>query len=198
MESSEEQLLAANKDIVDDRIEVIARMKMKDVVIIKEGKYPRIDCRQYDTRLVSLFLSQLFTDAVFHDDIRAIKMIINRIDGGLPKDTQVSDYRTLFGDCLLEIMEMDDVTRLKPQPEESVMLNLCKALFIIATEDLHDIYIIKRGHKIIPKEAKADQEAARKLILDRIGGRKTTILQDKAEEEVELAGWIQAALPEPK
>ncbi len=135
-------------------------------------------------------VSRLFTDAVFNQDIRAIQLVINRIDGGLPKDTEVDMYKTQFGDCLDEIMSMGKGEQLKVMPEDSVMMALCKSLYSIATEDIYWNYETNRPHK--PTDAqKRDRDSAMRMVLERTGGRKTmNALDEAAQEEVEVAPWI--------
>lgn len=139
-------------------------------------------------------VARLFTDAVFSDDIRSIQLIINRIDGGLPKDTEVAFYQTEFGDCLNAVMQMtsDEQTRLKP--DDTVMMALCKNLYQMAVQDIYWNADLGRARR--PSEAqKKERDAALRMVLERTGGRKTLIDVKPDKEEVEIAGWI-AELPE--
>ena len=139
-------------------------------------------------------VARLFTDAVFSQDIRSIQLIINRIDGGLPKDTEVDDYQTDFGDCLTEIMEMDQGDQLKVVPDDTVMMAMCKSLYSMAVEDIFWDYQKKRPRR--PTDAqKKERDAAMRMVLERIGGRKTLTEVGKSKQEIELASWI-AELPE--
>jgi hypothetical protein len=134
-------------------------------------------------------VSRLFTDAVFSQDIRAIQLIINRIDGGLPKDTEVGLYQTEFGDCLSKIMSMPIEQRGKVVPEDTVMMALCKSLYMIATEDIY--WDHEKLRKKRPSDsAKKERDAALRMVLERTGGRKTLSTIPEQKEDVEIAGWI--------
>ena len=139
-------------------------------------------------------VSRLFTDAVFSDDIRSIQLIINRIDGGLPKDVEVEDYKTMFGDCLNEIMQMTDAQRLKLSPDDTVMMALCKNLYQMAVEDIFWDHEKNRPKK--PSDAKKkERDAALRMVLERTGGRKTLATVPKEIEDVEIASWIAELSP---
>jgi hypothetical protein len=144
----------------------------------------------------------MFTDAVFNQDIRVIQTIINRIDGGLPKDIDVGEYQTLFGDCMNQVLEMTAGTQLKVLPTDTVMMALCKSLYDIASTDVyHEIKSDKNGNhwsrKINPStEKKQAKDSALRLVLERAGGRKTTIpARTKELETPIIASWITQALP---
>lgn len=139
-------------------------------------------------------VSRLFTDAVFSQDIRSIQLIINRIDGGLPKDTEIARYQTEFGDCLNEIMAMTSDRQTMVYPEDTVMMALCKSLYQIATQDIYwDYDKLKRRR---PSDSvKKERDAALRMVLERTGGRKTLASIPQEREDVEIAGWI-AELPE--
>jgi hypothetical protein len=151
----------------------------------------------------SYLASQMFTDAVFNQDIRVISTIVNRIDGGLPKDTEVAGYQTLFGDCMNEVLGMSSHLQVRVLPSDTVMMALCKSLFDIASTDIyHEIKSDKNGNrwskKINPStEKKQARDSALRLVLERAGGRKTTI-PAKAQElgRVVVADWITQALPQ--
>lgn len=156
-----------------------------------EANQPMIGLPRGNESNASMFLvSRIFTDAVFNQDIRAIQLIINRIDGGLPKDTEVGDYQTLFGDCLTEVLGAVDGSQLKVRPDDSVMLALCKSLYSIAVEDIYYDYASARRRK--PSDAKKrDRDAAMRMVLERVGGRRTLVpAADGKVEEVSVAPWI--------
>lgn len=139
-------------------------------------------------------VSRLFTDAVFSQDIRSIQLIINRIDGGLPKDTEVAYYRTEFGDCLNEIMAMPAEARGMVTPEDTVMMALCKSLYLIATDDIYWDKEKLRSRR--PSDSvKKERDTALRMVLERTGGRKTLAEITPEKEDVEIAPWI-AELPE--
>ena len=171
----------------------MANLHLGDVVSIAEGN--RIMIGMATGQTAADFLeSRLFTDAVFSQDIRSIQLIINRIDGGLPKDTEVADYKTEFGDCLNEIMSMTRSDQLTVFPSDTVMMALCKSLYQIATQDIYwDAEKLRRRN---PSDAaKKERDAALRMVLERTGGRKTLSANTVQKEEVEIAPWI-AELPE--
>jgi hypothetical protein len=148
--------------------------------------------------------SQMFTDAVFNRDIRMIQMIITRIDGGLPKDTEVEEYQTLFGDCMNAVLGLGDGEKLKVLPTDTVMMALCKSLYDIAAEDIyHEVKADANGNRWARSrrpstEAKKDRDAALRLITERAGGRKTAIPKTpELQDAVVSASWIpQSSLPQ--
>jgi hypothetical protein len=151
---------------------------------------------------LSHLTSQMYTDAVFNQDIRVIQTIINRIDGGLPKDTEVDEYQTLFGDCMNRVLSMTSGEQLKVLPDDTVMMALCKSLYDLATADIyHEIKSDKYGNKWSKKinpstERKQARDSALRLVLERSGGRKTAIPAPRADVvPVVEAGWIPGALP---
>ena len=139
-------------------------------------------------------VSRLFTDAVFSQDIRAIQLIINRVDGGLPKDVDVASYRTLFGDCLNEIMGMSSADQMTVKPDDTVMMALCKSLYSIAVQDIYWDYDKQRKRRPTDSQKK-ERDAALRMVLERTGGRKTLTDASVVTEEIEVADWI-ASLPE--
>lgn len=143
-------------------------------------------------------VARLFTDAVFNQDVRSISTIIQRVDGGLPKDTEADEYRTEFSECVRELMEFDESERLKVVPEDTVMMALCKSLYDIAVEDIYWKVDEETGaHKPCrPSDTKKQlRDNAMRIILERAGGRKTTVRKVEEKESVELSDWIVAALP---
>lgn len=144
----------------------------------------------YGSKNAAQFLvGRLFTDAVFNQDIRAIQLIINRIDGGLPKDTEIENYQTLFGDALAEVMATTDGTQLKVMPDDTVMMALCKSLYSIAVEDIYwDPVSMKERRPT--DSAKKERDTALRMVLERTGGRKTLSTTAQEKETVEIAPWI--------
>lgn len=103
----------------------------------------------------------------------------------------------MFGDCIAEVLEMEDPSRIKVFPEDSVMMALCKSLYQMATEN---IYMDPKTK--MPKrpstEKKNERDTALRMILERVGGRKTKIEEKAETAKVGLADWISEALPEPQ
>lgn len=168
---------------------------MADVVMASEGMRPSIgpDSRKGSPNAATYLVCRLFTDAIFSEDIRAIQLIINRVDGGLPKDVEVDDYQTQFSDCLNEIMSVSDGSQLKVLPDDTVMMALCKALYALATQDIY--WDPKRGQMRRPStDRKQERDAAMRMVLERTGGRKTLVAKHEVKDEIEDADWI-AALP---
>lgn len=139
-------------------------------------------------------VSRLLTDAIFSQDIRAIQLVINRIDGGLPKDVEVDDYQTLFSDCLERVMQMSTSNQLSVSPDDTVMMAICKSLFALATQDIYWDPKKQRMRRRPPTDLKLERDAAMRIILERLGGRKTLVTNAKVNEVIESADWI-ASLP---
>lgn len=194
--SSQVLTLARTSELtVDEQIARMANARMADVVMASEGMRPSIGPDSHDgSQSAAMYLvCRLFTDAIFSEDIRAIQLIINRVDGGLPKDVEVGDYQTQFSDCLNQIMAVTDGSQLKVLPDDTVMMALCKALYALATQDIY--WDRERGRMRRPStERKQERDAAMRMVLERTGGRKTLVVAREVKEEVEDADWL-AALP---
>lgn len=158
------------------------------MVSIAEGNRFMIGMATGD-QAADYLVARLYTDAIFSQDIRCIQLIINRIDGGLPKDTDVARYQTEFGDCLNRIMEMDRIDQTKIDEGDTVMMALCKSLFHIATQDIYwDPEKLRKRH---PSDSvKKERDAALRMVLERTGGRKTLSSIPTEKEDVEIAPWI--------
>jgi len=186
-------ITSARGRTVDEQIEKMANARLRDVVRAAEGMRPSIgpDSHEGGSNAATFLVCRLFTDAIFSQDIRAIQLIINRIDGGLPKDTEVDEYQTQFSDCLNEIMAMDTSEQMKVKPEDTVMMALCKALYALAVQDIY--WDSKRGRMCRPSvDRKQERDAALRMVLERTGGRKTLVVACHEREEVEDADWISA------
>lgn len=174
----------------------MAHLEMKEVVYQNEFGAPRMGLPNSLTNAKQHLTAQMFTDAVFNQDIRVIQTIINRIDGGVPKDTELEQYQTLFGECMLEVLEMTGSNQLKVMPTDSVMLALCKSLYDLATQDIyHTITKDKDGKYVAKKknpttEQKTARDLAMKMVLERAGGRKTQTEMRKERQQVSTADWI--------
>lgn len=171
----------------------MAHERMADVVMTAEGMRPGIgpDSHSGTGNAATYLVCRMFTDAIFSEDIRAIQLIINRIDGGLPKDVEVDEYRTQFSDCLNEIMKMTDGEQLKVNPEDTVMMALCKALYALSVQDIY--WDPQRGKMRRPStDKKQERDAALRMVLERTGGRKTLVATQEIKEEIEEAGWISS------
>jgi hypothetical protein len=186
-------LLRRSDATVDESIARLASEKIGDVVSIAEGNRWMIGMMG-EQNAAEFLVSRLFTDAVFSQDIRSIQLIINRIDGGLPKDTDIAYYRTEFGDCLNAIMKMKRMEQTMVEPDDTVMMALCKSLYQIATQDIYwDAEKLRKKH---PSDTqKKERDAALRMVLERTGGRKTLAEITPEIEDVEIAPWI-AELPE--
>lgn len=171
----------------------MAQMPMSEVTMIAEGIKPSIGFPHGNANAAKFLVARLFTDAVFNSDVRAIQLIINRIDGGLPKDVDIDRYQTMFGDCLQQVVSSTDGNQLKVMPDDTVMMAMCKSLYDMAVRDIYwDAEECRRRN---PTDAeKKERDAALKIVLDRCGGRKTMATVEVEHEEIEVAGWI-AELP---
>ncbi len=178
----------------------MAHLPMGKVVWNNEHGVPRISGNAQNAR--GHLVSQMYTDAVFNQDIRVIQTIISRIDGGLPKDTEIDSYQTLFGDCIAEVLEITDGTQLKVTPDDTVMMALCKSLYDIATTDIYnevrsDEHGNRWSRKVTPStERKQARDSALRLVLERSGGRKmATPAKQQKQQKIGVADWIQQSLP---
>lgn len=185
-------LMVSTNDQLDDKIAKVANMTLGDVVFIAEGNHPTIRFTRKDSPNAGEFLvCRLFTDAIFSQDIRAIQLIINRMDGGVPSETDVDKFQTAFGDCLSELMQLTEPERMRVSPQDSVLMGLCKSLYDMAVQDIY--WDSSTGKRKRPStDTKRDRDAAMRLILERVGGRKTHALVEQDVEDVEIADWIKS------
>lgn len=171
----------------------MADERLGDVVMAAEGMRPNIGPSSHPgTRNAAEYLvCRMFTDAIFSQDIRAIQLIINRVDGGLPKDVEVDDYQTQFSDCINRVMAMTSGEQLKLVPDDTVMMALCKSLYALATQDIY--WDDERGRMRRPStDKKQERDAALRMVLERAGGRKTLVATHEVREDVEEADWVSA------
>lgn len=160
--------------------------------MVADGAYQGIGFPQAGSQNAATFLvCRMFADAILNGDIRMIQLIINRIDGGLPRDDQMSTYKTMFSDCFNEIMHMENESEIfKLYPTDTVMMALCKSLYKLATQNIY--WDEERQKPRKPSvEKKQERDAAMRMVLERTGGRKTIPLAKKEKETVETANWIQ-------
>ena len=187
-------LRLATEGTLDESILDLARRPMGQVVQRAEGSFPRIATLNGNAR--SHLVARLFTDAVFNQDIRAMQLVISRIDGGLKNDVEMSGYETEFSESLTAVLELEDGEKLKIVPEDTVMTAMCKSLVDMACRD---IYSDARaaGKRKPSTEAKQERDAAMRIVIERSGGKKTTpIAQPEDVEPVKLAGWIEDSMPD--
>lgn len=174
---------------------------MAECVQIVEGVHPVIRWPRHNEpnkeNAAMHLVARLFTDAVFNRDVRSISTIIQRVDGGLPKDDEMALYRTEFSECVQELMGYEEAERLKVMPYDTVMMALCKSLYDIAVEDIY--WDEEKGRPRRPSDTQKQlRDNAMRIILERAGGRKTNVRKVEEKEAVELDDWIVAALPEPQ
>jgi hypothetical protein len=197
-------LVRTSEPNLDEELRRMAHLQMGQVVYHNEYNLPRVGNGPSTHQDAKAYLaSQMYTDAVFNQDIRVIQTIINRVDGGLPKDIDVAEYQTLFGDCMNQVLDMDDSIKLKVMPNDTVMMALCKSLYDLATADIYhvmksDVNGNKWAKKVNPStERKQARDSALRMVLERAGGRKTSVPAKSAElGQVVVASWITAALPQ--
>lgn len=173
----------------------MADERLGDVVMTAEGMRPNIGPSSHrgTANAAEYLVCRMFTDAIFSQDIRAIQLIINRVDGGLPKDVEVDDYQTQFSDCINHVMAMTSGEQLKLLPDDTVMMALCKSLYALATQDIY--WDDERGRMRRPStDKKQERDAALRMVLERAGGRKTLVATHEVREEIEDADWV-ASLP---
>lgn len=134
----------------------------------------------------------MFTDAIFAQDIRTIELIINRIDGGNPRDDQMSSLQTLFGDTINRILEIENPVDLRVTPDDTVMDALCKSLYDLAVQDIYHEED-EEGNvksKRPSAETKKSHEAALRIVIERSQGRKSTPTLVEELPEIQEADWL--------
>lgn len=161
--------------------------------MMSEGMRPSIgpDSHSGSKNAAMYLVCRLFTDAIFSNDIRAIQLIVNRLDGGLPKDVEVGDYQTQFSDCLREVMQMTSGDQMSLKPDDTVMMGLCKSLYALSVQDIY--WNEETGKMRRPSsDKKQERDSALRMVLERTGGRKTLVVATKEQEQFEDADWISA------
>lgn len=178
---------------VDEQIAQMARQRLGDVVMMAEGMCPHMGIPRdpNGANAAAYLVSRLFTDAIFNQDVRTIQLIVNRIDGGLPKDVDMDSFRTEFAESLEDVVSLPLGEQLKLKPDDTVMTALCKSLYDVATKDIY--WSQELGRRKNPSsDDKRDRDAAMRLVLDRLGGRKTAVTEPPKREEIEPADWIKS------
>ena len=180
---------------VDQQIARMANERLCDVVRGAEGLRPCIgpDSRT-EASAATYLVCRLLTDAIFSQDIRAIQLVVNRIDGGLPKDVEMDDYQTQFSDCLDRVMAMTSNEQMRLKPDDTVMMGICKSLYAMAVQDIYWDQEHERQRRRPPTDVKQERDSAMRMILERLGGRRTLVSAGAVAEDVEDADWI-ASLP---
>lgn len=169
---------------------------MRDVVTIAENRlFKRIRFPKETENAAEFLVCRLITDAIFNNDVRAIKMIVTRIDGGLPKDVEVDFFQSKFGDCLEEILSYEDGQQMKILPSDTVMMALCKSLYALATQDIYWDYVKNKPIARPSTDRKQERDVAMQIILERVGGRKTKLAKEAEKTQIQDAEWINQ-LPE--
>lgn len=164
---------------------------MGDVVSMSEnGVFKMIRYPATSETAAMYLVARLVTDAVFNNDIRAIQLIVNRIDGGLPKDSEVDSFQTQFGDCLNEIMGYENAESMKLTPDDTVMMAICKSLYALATQNIYWDYNKGRPINRPSTDRKQERDTAMRMILERVGGRKTLLAKPVEHQEIKDADWI--------
>lgn len=169
-------------------------LPLSEVVQAAEGMRPSIgpDSHAGSANAAMYLVCRLLTDAIFSSDIRAIQLIVNRIDGSLPKDVEMDAYQTRFSDCMEQVMHMTRRDQLKLLPEDTVMMGLCKSLYALAVQDIYWDERRGRMRKRPPTDLKQERDSAMRMILERLGGRKTLVSSSVEREDVVIADWINA------
>lgn len=168
---------------------------MRDAVVLTEGEPPRVSGPRYEENARWYLVSRMYTDAIFNDDIHMIQQIVNRIDGGVVPEELQSGIQTKFGDCLEQVLAMDEASRLKVTPDDTVLMALCKALYDKAAHSIYWDRKKKRPRKPASWE-KAERDAAIKMIFERTQGRKSQRKLEERGVEAVASEWLGQLLPE--
>lgn len=184
-------IAATSARSLDEQILEMARSKMGQVVRMADT-VPRAEFPTGARCAAQHLVSRMFTDAIFSQDIRTIEVIINRIDGGNPRDDQMSSLQTLFGDAINRILEIEDPHELKVTPDDSVMDALCKSLYDLAAQDIYHEEDEEGNikNKRPSAETKKSHEAALRIVIERSQGRKTTPTLVEELPEIKKADWL--------
>lgn len=184
---------------LDSMIEIMAHQPIANVTARQEETDRRFIVamnKELGTNSAgSLFVCRIFTDAVFNEDIRCIQTIINRLDGGLPKDSEIGLYKSYFSECIRDLLSQPEELRFAVNPNDSVMMAIAKSLYNIACEDIY--YDYEKDRKVRPSDTKKQlRDNAMRMILERSGGRKTKVEIQEEAEEVVLPAWLEKSLPD--
>ncbi len=136
-----------------------------DVVLLRESA---TNAKQY-------WAASLIVDAVFECDIGLIEQIATRIDGTVPADVERDKFANLVGDALDDIMDYTNVELLTVQPDDKSIIALAKA-----------VYFISIDHPGKNLNKKKDKHKAVEMVLNRVGGRKTT-----PKKELILTNYVE-------
>lgn len=179
---------------MDDQIVSMASVRMGDIVMRAESDAPRLGYPGYEKTAAQFLVAQLYTDAVFNEDITAIQTIVSRIDGLAPSSDDMGSTQNEFGECLESVLAMTSHDQCKVYPDDTVMMALAKTLYDIATKDIYT-EAAKQGKRKPSVQDKQEHSQAVRMLLERVGGRKGVQRIEEEAEVIEIADWI-AELPE--
>lgn len=128
----------------------------------------------------SFFVFKLIYDAVFLKDVGLIDLIINRIDGIVPKQSDRDSYANIIGDALDDVLDMTRAEQLVIMPNDPAIIALAKSLIHISLQD--------PGNNPMKKK---DKVRATEIILNRCGGKKTEPTKPLIEEVYVEPEWMQ-------
>lgn len=111
----------------------------------------------------TFYAASLIYNAIFDCDMGLINQIANRVDGTVPDSEKRDSYANIFGDALDDIMDYTCMEDLNIFPDDSCLIALAKATYVIAVRPV--------GSNV---QLKKDRQLANDLILNRCGGRKAT------------------------
>lgn len=194
MPSKSTELARTKDQSLDSKFKLAALSKMGDVVHTAEHGEPRVGFPNYEKNAAEHLVSCILTDAIFNQDVYAVQTIVTRIDGNLPKDVDLQNYQTLFGDAMNEVLAMEQHERLQITPDDTVMMALCKSVYDVATRNIYWDAIKKKKSKPTT-DAKKERDIALRLVLERAGGRKTLEAVQSEQSVLGVADWVSGALP---
>lgn len=75
-------------------------------------------------------------------------------------------------------------------PEDTVMMALCKSLYFLSVQDIYQWDEEHQRFRRPSTDKKNERDAAMRMILERVGGRKTLVAANTQKEDFEVAEWI--------
>lgn len=171
--------IESEQQTLDQRLEeIVVTMPMGDIIRMHETAR---DARDH-------FLASLILDAIMtpsrEASMRAVKRIINRLDGSAPKDVDKDQYKSRVGDAIDAVLDIEDAEKEKLSigPGDTVLFAIAKSIVWVAVTP--------------PEECKTPDQKNMKdvavgIILERCGGRKSTPLRSEVKKVYAEPDWLK-------
>lgn len=162
---------------MDQRLEeIVIKTPMADIVNMHETAR---DAR--DHFLASLILDAIMTPSK-EASMRAVKRIINRIDGNAPKDVEREQYKNRVGEAIDAVLDITDKEELSIHPGDTVLFAMAKSIVWTA---------VIPAEKCKTPDQKNMKDIAVGIVLERCGGRKSTPLRNEVKKVYAEPDWLQ-------